>query len=378
MVIAQTFLGICLAGAWAYYLLCVTGARHWHRSHKPATVGFTPPVSILKPLCGKDPQLYANLRSFCQLDYPAYQLLFGTLDPNDPALETARRLTTEFPDRDITLVAGGEIFGLNRKVCNLQNLRMHARYELLVLSDSDMRVGPDYLRRIVAPFQDPAVGLVTCPYRALQPQNLPAKLEALGIGADFMPGVMVARRLQGMAFAFGSTIALWQEILDAIGGFTALANELADDYLLGNGVHRIGKQVVLSDYVVEDVLGRESWREMWLRRLRWAKTSRAMRPVGYVGIFLTHGLPLGLLFLVASGFAPSGWAVFVTTVILRMITACWVARYTRDTNLPRLLPLLPWSDLVSFALYIASYWGKTITWRGERFRLGRRGRLEEV
>lgn len=377
MVLVQTLLGLCLAGAGVYYVLCVTSARHWHRSRIEAPPGFAPPVSLLKPLCGSDPELYANLRSFCQLDYPAYQLLFGTLDSADPALETARRLATEFPDRDITILAGGETFGLNRKVCNLQNLRRHARYELLVLSDSDMRVGPDYLRRIVAPFHDPTVGLVTCPYRGYRPQNLPSLLEALGIGADFMPGVMVARRLQGMAFAFGSTIALRQENLDMIGGFTALANELADDYLLGMGVHCAGKRVILSDYVVDDVLGWESWWEMWSRRLRWAKTSRAMRPLGYAGAFITHGTALALLLLAVTGFHSLAWLAFGATLVLRMITASWTARYTGDKNLPRRLPLLPLSDLVSFALYLASYWGRTITWRGERFRLGQSGRLEE-
>lgn len=378
MALVQTLLAFCLAGAWVYYLLCIISARHWHRSRMEAPPGFTPPVSLLKPLCGNDPELYDNLRSFCQLDYPSYQLLIGTLDPNDPALETARRLAAEFPDRDITIPAGGEVFGLNRKVCNLQNLRRHARYDLLVLSDSDMRVGPDYLRRIVAPFHDPAVGLVTCPYRGYCPQNLPSMLEALGIGADFMPGVMVARRLQGMAFAFGSTIALRQKTLDMLGGFMALANELADDYLLGIGVHRAGKKVILSDYVVDDVLGWESWREMWSRRLRWAKTSRAMRPLGYAGVFVTHGTALALLFLLVTGYHPLGWAVFLLTLALRMMSATWVARYIGDANLPRLLLLLPLSDLVSFALYLASYWGRTITWRGQRFRLGQRGRLEEV
>lgn len=377
MVLLQILLALCLLAACVYYLLCLDSARHWHNTRTPEyrNTEHLPPISILKPLRGHDPEQHANLLSFCRQDYPAYQVVFGALDPDDPGLEAARRLAREFPQLDIAILEGGEAFGLNRKVCVLESLRSAAKHDLLVLCDSDMRVGPDYLRRVVAPFADPVVGLVTCPYRGHGAEGLPSALEALGIGADFMPSVLLAQRFWPMDFAFGSTIALRADTLEAVGGFRALADELADDFLLGHRVRRAGYRVVLSDYVVDDVLGRESFGEMWARRLRWAKTSRAMRPAGWAGAFITHGTALGVLFLLATGLRPVGWLGLGLTFGVRAVTATWIARFTRDENLPKRLPLLPLSDLLSFALWAASFWGRHIVWRGERLRLERGGRL---
>jgi len=374
MLALQLLLALCLLAACAYYLLCLDSACRW-RGRLRMETGHLPPVSILKPLRGSDPEQYANFQSFCRQDYPEYQVVFGVLDPEDPGLETARRLLAELPDRDIAVVAGGEAFGLNRKVCVLEHLRGAAKHDLLVLCDSDMRVGPDYLRRVVAPLADPTVGLVTCPYRGHRAQNLPSALEALGIGADFMPSVLLTQRFWEMDFAFGSTIALRSGTLDAIGGFRALADELADDFLLGHRTKQAGYRVVLSDYVVDNVLGRESFRATWARRLRWARTNRAMRPAGWAGAFVTHGTALGLLFLLATGLQPVGWAGLGITFAIRALTATWIARYTGDENLPRRILLLPLSDLLSFSLWAASFWGRRIVWRGERFRLEKGGRL---
>jgi ceramide glucosyltransferase len=239
-----------------------------------------------------------------------------------------------------------------------------------------MRVEEDYLRRIAAPFADPAVGLVTCPYRGFAPGSLAARLEALGIGADFTPSVFVAYYLWGVRPAFGSTIALTKETLREIGGFEALANELADDYRLAEAVDRLGKRVVLSDYVVDDSLGAESFGATWARRLRWAKTSRMMRPGPYAGAFITFTLPLGLLFAASTGFGGVGWMALAGAYLVRCAAALWVATAcTRDPNVFRSLPLLPLSDLVSAALWLCSFFGSTILWRGERFRVARGGRL---
>jgi ceramide glucosyltransferase len=392
--LVEILLALCLLGSWAYYLMCLDGARRWQAKMRkwedeeipsrrpapdhPSAISPFPlfPITILKPLRGSDPEQYASFQSFCRLDYPEYQIVFGALAPDDPGLEAARRLAREFPERDIAVVAGGEAFGLNRKVCNLEHMLRAAKHDLLTLCDSDMRVEPDYLRRVAAPFADPDAGIVTCLYRGCRARGLASALEALGIGADFAPSVLAAYRLEGLSFAFGSTIVIRRETLEAVGRFRALADELADDYLLGYRVKGLGKKVILSDYVVDDVLGSETLREMWARRLRWAKTMRAMRPGGWAGAFLTHGTVLALLFLLATGLRPAGWAGFGLTLGLRAFTATWIARRcTRDGNLPRLLPLLPLSDLLAFALWAASFFGNRIVWRGERFRLGKGGRL---
>lgn len=370
-------LGTCLVGSCGYYLACLLAASLWRRANTPThPYSITPPLSILKPLHGADPEQAANFETFCGQDYPEYQLVFGALDPADAGLEAARALAARWPECDITVVAGGETFGHNRKVCNLANMLPAAKHDLLVLCDSDMRVGPDYLRRVAAPFDDPAVGLVTCPYRGCEARGLASQLEALGIGADFIPSAFTAWYLTGLRFAFGSTIAIRREALEQIGGFAALADELADDFLLADRVHKAGWAVALSDYVVDDVLGREAFGEMWARRLRWAKTSRAMRPGPYAGAFITHGTALGVLFLAACGCGPAGWAGLAAVFAVRATVATIIARrYTDDPHLPRLLWLLPLSDLMSAALYVCSFFGRTITWRGERFILLPGGRL---
>ena len=256
------------------------------------------------------------------------------------------------------------MFGANRKVCNLESLAREARYGLLVLCDSDMRVQPDYLTRITAPFTDPAVGVVTCPYRGSLAEGFAASLEELGIGADFIPSVLLTNRFWGLSFAFGSTIVIRREVLEHIGGFRPLADELADDYLLGNRARAAGYRVVLSDYVVDDVLGRESFREMWSRRLRWARTTRAMHPGLVFGSYVTHGTALAVLLLAATGLSASGWAALGITLGIRSLTATLIARlYTRDENLPRRLLMLPLSDILSFTLWALGFLGSTVEWR---------------
>ncbi len=397
LVALRALLGLCLAAFCAYALLSVWAARQWRQARRPLDAAFTPPVTILKPVRGMDAEAYDNFASFCRLDYPAdcVQLLFGALDPADPALELVCRLQSEFPHLDIGLVAGHPptLQGHNLKVCNLATMLPAARYDLLVLCDSDMRVQPDYLRRVVAPFRPPPVaqrpgkgrgkreegrdrlpnaqvGLVTCPYRGHRARSLAAVLEALGIGADFIPSTLVSRALEGVSFAFGSTIVLPRALLEELGGLESLADELADDFRLGYGARQAGYEVVLSDYVVDDVLGQERFGPMWARRLRWARTVRACRPAGYAGAGITHGTVLAALFLAASGFTPLGWTVAGSVLGVRLAMALLIAlRYTRDPNIVRYLPLLPLSDLLSFALYVASFCGNRISWRGERFRL---------
>ena len=379
-----------------YTLAAVTAAAKWKRATLPSNTEFLPPVTIFKPLAGMDAEAWENFVSFCHLDYPLdrYQLIFGTLDPKDAAIPLVHRLKAEFPHHDITLIAGGDATrGHNRKVCNLLSMEPHAKYDFYLLSDSDMRVKPNYLRRIVAPFKPTSptlslsnsvkptrpVGLVTCPYRGHNPRSLSAKLEALGIGADFIPSAMVSRMLEGVGFAFGSTIALPKSVLEEIGGFEAISDQLADDFRLGEGAKIAGYEVVLSDYVVDNLLGKENFAAMWARRLRWAKTTRSCRPGGYAGAVVTHGVALAALFLIASQFSTVGWGVFAGVLALRLTTSAWIAsRYTGDPNILRYLFLLPLSDALSFLLYLSSFVSNRILWRGVPFRLYRGGRLERI
>lgn len=451
LLMLQALLGLCLLAFVAYTGIAVWAARQWRRTRPalpedPYTISpaaasslklpadWTPTATILKPVCGIDADAYESFASFCRLDYPAdcVQLVFGALDANDPALELVRRLQTEFPDSDIAIVAPENnardntskdwtpseseqattepkvnplsAHGHNLKVRNLIQMLPAAKHDMLVLCDSDMRVTPDYLLRIVAPFaansanesslsSSPApdnivpqtnrtgkpVGLVTCPYRGCNPHSFAAVLEALGIGADFIPSALVSRALEGVSFAFGSTIALPRTVLAELGGFEAIADELADDFRLGNGAAKAGYRVVLSDYVVEDMLGAERFGAMWARRLRWARTVRACRPAGYAGAFVTYGTALALLFLTATSFHLIGWAVLLMTLLVRIVSAVWIAaRYTDDTNIVRWWWLLPISDLFSFALYVMSFCGSQIVWRGQRFRLRSGGRIEAI
>jgi ceramide glucosyltransferase len=412
LVIVRVLLGASLLAYVSYAALSVWAARKWHADRAPAPPDWTPAVTVFKPVRGVDAEAWENFRSFCLQTYPVgqIQILFGAHDPEDPALDLARRLQSEFPNHDIGIVVGSpdSVRGNNRKVCNLLSMQPHAKHDLYVLCDSDMRVNPDYLRRIVAPFaptavvkhgtesntqtpealpksqmpdakcriQNRAVGLVTCPYRGARILSFAAAIEALSIGADFVPSTLVSRAMEGISFALGSTIVIPRAVLAEIGGFEPLLDELADDFRLGNGVFKAGYEVVMSDYVIDDILGSERFSAMWSRRLRWSRTLRVCRPAGYAGLFVTNGFALALAFLVAMAFSPIAWAAFGAVVGIRILTAVIITlRYTGDRSVLRFLPLLPISDLIGIALFVSSYFGSHIYWRGERFRLLPGGRL---
>lgn len=371
---------LLLAASTAYQLLCLFSALAWKR--RPpfrAPSVFEPSVAILKPLCGADPELRENLRSFCRQDYARFQVVFGALDPNDPALLVAEEVRDEFPALDVRVVRGAGEPGHNRKIATLLTLFPHADAEILVLADSDMRVRPDYLSRLIIPFAEPGTGLVTCPYRGKDARGLASSLEALGIGADFIPSVFLADRLRGMSFAFGATIALRSATLHEIGGFERLRDELADDYLLGARVAARGGKVILSEVIVDSVLGGETPSEMLARRLRWMRTVRAMRPAGYAGLGITQTTTLAaVLFAVTGG---SGWGLLLggTAMAVRIAAACAIARFcTNDPNLPKLAWLLPAADLVSCGIWFCGLFGRTVKWRGRRFRLLHGGRIEPM
>lgn len=392
LIVFRSVLGALLAGFCVFAFLTVWAARKWRRARKPLDPNWLPGVTILKPVRGvESPHVYSNFVSFCTQEYPVnrLQIVFGCLDAADPIIPFIHRLQEENPLLRIDLVVSTPeaVRGANLKVCNLLAMLPVAVHDLLILCDSDMRVEQDYVRRVVAPFRPHTdenstestreVGLVTCPYRGFRPQSLPAMLELIGIGADFIPSALLSRALEGVGFAFGSTIVLPRAVLKQIGGFEGLLDDLADDFRLGERTRAAGYEVVLSDYVVDDVLGNETFAAMWNRRLRWAKTVRSCRPIGYAGLFVTNGTAMGLLFCAAMGFNPIGLYALLAALVLRLTAAAIIAlTCTEDHNLIRSLPLLPVSDLLGVCLYTASYFGNEIVWRGQRFKLLPGGKLE--
>jgi ceramide glucosyltransferase len=364
----------------AYYLLCLWSVRAFLRgrqadmSVRPTRA--LPPVSILKPLKGTDPDIYESFRSHCLQDYPEFEIIFGVSDPDDPAVASVQQLQREFPERPIRLVVSPNKLGANVKVSNLEQMLPAARYQLLLVNDSDIRVERDYLRRIMAPLAAERVGMVTCLYRGVPASTLGSRLESLGISTDFCAGVLVARQLErGLRFGLGSTLAFRRADLERIGGFKSIVDFLADDYELGRRIAGLGLQVVLSDVVVETHLPAYDLRGFVSHQLRWARGVRDSRAGGYIGLVSTYGLMWALVALVAAYPAPWSWALFGITVLLRLAVAFAVGGgVLQDQRMLGSLWLLPVRDLVAVAVWAASFAGHTVTWRGDRFEL-KNGRL---
>ncbi|NOZ29420.1 MAG: glycosyltransferase [Chloroflexi bacterium] len=363
--------------SWIYWLVAWWHVRAFFRDPSEPDHDFAPPVSILKPIKGLDAQAYQNFASFCQQDYPDFELIFGVADSSDPAVPIVQRLQRDFPQHNIRLIVTPAI-GTNPKASILHGLAAQARHETLVISDSDIRVSSDYLRRVVAPLADARIGLVTCLYRGEAALNLTARLEALHMGVTFLPSVVVARKLLDMRFALGATMVLQRETLAHIGGFAAVADYLADDYQVGARVAALGLRVHLSNYVVRSILGATSFREQWDRETRWARCIRVSRPWEYPGLLLTFSTPLAIAFALATRLAPEGQQVLTISLLLRWLVAWQVTHYTDDRESRKWLILLPIRDMLSVLIWCAGAMGRQVTWRGERFALTADGRLHPL
>jgi ceramide glucosyltransferase len=365
----------------AYYVLCLLGSwallRSWGTSRQTVSVEM-PPVSILKPLKGTDPEMYESFRSHCVQDYPDYEIIFGVSDPSDPAVGSIEALRKEFPQRSIQLVVCPKILGPNVKVSNLEQMVQAARYEYLIVNDSDIRIEPDYLRRIVTLMGDYQTGMVTCLYRGVAATTLGSRLEALGI-TDFCAGVIAARFLEGgISFGLGSTVAFRRTDLNQVGGFKSLLDFLADDYELGNRISRLGRNIVLSDVVVETFLPAYDFRGFLAHQMRWARGVRDARLGGYIGLVSTFGFTWALLNLLLAAGAWWAWFLVGCVLLLRTMMALVVGRSVlKDRHLLAQLWLLPLRDLVAVFVWIVSFWGHSVTWRGDRFEL-RNGRLIRI
>src|SRR5215470_12681064 len=359
-------LAVCGMG---FYGLCLWSARAFRRSGRKPQPPFTPPVSILKPLRGVDPQMYESFRSHCDLEYPEYEIIFGVSEADDPAVDAVERLMREYPHCQIQLVVCPEVLGNNRKTSNLVQMLPLAKYDHILINDSDIYVTPDYLRRVMSPFARPQVGMVTCPYRGIAADTLGSKLESIGISTDFIAGVLAARQVEGgIHFALGSTLAISRNALNAIGGLRPLVDYLADDFELGYRVSKAGLEVVLADVVVETHLPAYSFRDFFEHQLRWARSTRDSRPAGYIGLVLTFGLPWAMLAAALSPLTWWTWALLATALVLRVAVALEVGLgVVHDRTIWKNLWLLPLRDVVAFAVWFWSFADNTVRWRGDLF-----------
>jgi ceramide glucosyltransferase len=380
-------MGYCMLCLWsAVDFIRERNAGESARATPPRAAEFrTPPaalpVSILKPLKGTDPEMYESLRSHCVQEYDEYEIIFGVSEPDDPAGKFVERLQLEFPQRSIRLVVCEKNLGSNTKVSNLAQMVTKANYECLLVNDSDIRIEPDYLRRVMAPLTDPNVGLVTCLYRGVASPTLGSRLEMLGISTDFAAGVLAARKLEGaIRFGLGSTLAFRRSDLEAIGGFAALVDYLADDYEIGERLAARGLEVELSDVVVETFLPAYTFREFVEHQLRWARSIRDSRRWGYVGLVFTFLLPWALLTIILAGGLAWTWSLFGLACAIRLLMAIVLARSVlRERRPVRWLWLLPVRDLGAPVVWLASFVSHTVVWRGEHFHLknGKLARLGE-
>jgi ceramide glucosyltransferase len=358
-----------------YYIAALWSARSFVR-RRSAAAGFAPTVSILKPVKGLDPGMYEAFASHCRQNYPAdYEILFGVSSLDDPAVEAIQRLQSEFPQHSICLIHTPEQLGPNGKIDNVVQLLPHARYEYLLLNDSDIRVSPRYLTRVMSEFAAPQknkpVGLVTAPYRGLAHGTLGSKLEALGISTDFFPSVLTSLKLDGeIRFGLGSTLAVSRPALEAIGGFVSLVHSLADDYELGHRIAQAGYAVALTREIVDTSVPAYTFAGYFAHQLRWARAIRDSRKWGYLGLIFTFGLPLAIFNVIASGFAIESLALLSLTCLARVTVALSVGvGILNDRQVLRDLWLLPLRDLFALWTWIWSFAGNTVTWRGQTFAL---------
>jgi len=368
----------CLcAGSAAYCLLVIVATWRYLRQPVPHTgASALPPISVFKPLAGLDEGLEENLRSFFRQDYPCFEILGAVREPADPAACVFRRLQAEHPGVASRLIVTGEPPWPNAKVFSLEQMARQARFDLWVISDSDIRAHPGFLRQLAAEFQDSRLAATTVPYRAVPGPSLWSTLEALGMNTHFWAGVLVAWLVEGMKFTVGPTSAVRRQLMEALGGFQALGDYLAEDFVLGKQAAERGFGVGLSRCVVEHHIGAQPFLANWRHRLRWARSTRRSRPAGYWGAIFTHPVPWSLLLLVV---APSWWPLAAMTLALRGLAAAAVAgQLLRDPLFARRGYLLWLEDLLNFGCWMAGFFGSRIDWRGRRYRLLADGRFELV
>jgi ceramide glucosyltransferase len=364
------------------YLVLVAIASLRFRRDRPCLapgVNELPAVTLLKPLCGLEPGLEENLASFFEQDYPRFEIVFGARWPDDPALDVVRHIRARYPNVPVEIVTSGEPWRPNAKVCSLAKMYEVASSDYLIISDSDVKVAPNYIREVVPPLLDEQNGMVTCLYRGRPTGGIWSKLEALGMSVEMTSGAIVANLLEGMKFALGPTMAIRRDVLDAVGGFESLADFCADDYVLGRKVAEYGRQVVMSQHAIDHVVINRSFAESMRHQVRWMKSTRFSRCAGHAGTALTFAMPFGILGLVAGialhnavlGAVLFG-AAFLNRALLSVISGWGVVNDRRALHLAWVYPL---RDLMGFLFWAASYSGRQIKWREGWYRLEPGGRM---
>ncbi len=368
---------VAAAAGILYTALAITRVRRFRASMKQPRAIFMPPVTILKPLHGREDGLYANLSSFCSQAYPQFQVVFGAADPNDPALEVARRVQRSHPDCDIEVLAGMAKIAANPKIGNVMGMAQRAKHRLIVVADSDIRVGRHYLAALASCFSDARVGAATCVYGGVPDAKPASRLGAMFVNDHFAPSVLVALALEPLTFCFGATMAVRRDVLVRIGGFEVLADHLGDDYRLGKLVARAGYRVALCPYVVRTSVSEPSMRSLWLHEVRWARTIRSVRAPGYAGSVVIYASAFAMMFAALSRSKYAAVAVAAFSAALRAALHL-EAQKTFAPEGRATLWLIPVRDALSVGVWCAGFLGRNVTWRGDPYCVNGDGRMDPV
>jgi len=364
---------ILAASPLVYYLLVLFSTWRFFRHVEErlrADSGFTPPVSNLKPLRGLDPEAYENLASYCRQDYPEYELIFCVGDGSDPSVPVLEKLKHDFPERQIQILFGSGRKAINDKVAKLVRMVNEARHEVLVINDSDVRVEPNYLRTVVAPLRNAKVRGVTCLYVSTEDKTFAQNLQSIGMICDFFPGIFVARQLDGIKFAFGQTIVTTRSCLKAFGGYEAIENRPADDLLVGRYIAQQGYEVELLPYAVKTVPDYGSFKELFIKRLRWLTVMRHMRPWGHIGLAFTQGLPWSLAVLFVHPSDGVGISYVGMYLLFRLAITWFVGAWgMKQHGLWKKMPLIIVWDATAFVIWLLTFGRRRIRWRNVDYRI---------
>lgn len=362
-------------GAIAFYLSSICGVKKFFERKTLIDEDFTPPISILKPLCGLEDNLKENLISFIKQDYPQYQIIFCVREPDDPVIILVEELISSFPDYHLKLVRCDRTFGYNYKVSNLINGLPHCDYDFILIADSDIEVKPDYLKTVIQPFKEEKIGVVTCLYQS-RGNDLISILESLNMSGNFIPRVLTAKELEGVKFAFGSTIIIRKKVLELIGNFDKLANNIADDFLLGNLPTQLGYQVELVNYIVTHHTGKETLKNYLTRQIRWLKCILIQGLFRYLGMIFTQGIVVSTLYMIVNPFNFSVLILLFTTYAIRLYLAYLVGvKYLNNPTSFQYLGLTILVDFINFYLWIIAFFDNKIKWRNHKFTVNKKGEL---
>ncbi|MBL0159130.1 MAG: bacteriohopanetetrol glucosamine biosynthesis glycosyltransferase HpnI [Bryobacterales bacterium] len=376
MLYLQIVLLALITGGLVFLGLIIGSARHYLRTRPRPALGPTPPISVVKPLHGIDEGLEDNLVSYFEQDYPDFEIILGVDTADDQALPIAERVRARYPHIPCRILVTGKPPYINPKVYSLEQLTNAVQHDLVVMSDSDIRVTPEHLRVIAAEFADPKLGLVTCPYRAVPGDSFWSRLEAIGMNTEFIAGILVARRLEGMNFSVGPTIACRRKIFEDIGGFPRVKDSYIDDFLVGRYAHEAGWKVELSSYVIEHRIGTQTFRANCKHRVTWLRGTRCSRPAGYYGQVFTYPTPWALVLTLVNS---AWWPLLLATLALRALAAHATGEWVlHDPLTRRRWFLVPVQDLWSWFFYWLAYFGRTMTWRGRKYTIQPGGDLTPI